>query len=508
MKRKRRVGTTAALGALAVAFAFGGLNSARADELSDLQANVQLLQREVAQLQQRRSDPAVQAGSFKRSFLIPGSNTSISISGYVVLDVAEWLNGGPAAGTGNASQEVPVIGENGQLLSAPLDIHGQSLGGLTFSTFCPAGVAHCDPYGFSHSQGNGQLQFSARQSRLNITTRTPTAWGPASTVMEFDWLGGEANLGVSSSLKPRLRLAYGTLGPWLGGQAFGTTYDLQAGIGTIDFGGTLGGMGIVRTPQLRYTYKGPYGISAALGLEAPETKAFSPAGVLSSDATSGANAAFTDAFGNVYKATTNPTKATIPVVAAYLQWNQPWGHLRVQGAMQNEDFEDGHFIQKNFTTGGGGFAGNVRPGWFGWAKDNIQFQFSGGTLGRYLNGGDHAALATNFTDALAINDPAAVKVDTVTSWGGYVGYEHWWTPTIRSDAIFGMDHQDVPIALVGPVQAMLDINKEILNTHLNLLWSPVAFVNTGVEWIWGQRTTTGGAKGDMNTIMYMFMVKF
>ena len=88
MIRKRTIATLAALGGLTAAVALlSGLPAAQADELADLRANQELLQRRVDQLAQvpPGSAPAgpgaaTLAGSFPRSFLIPGTDTSLRFS--------------------------------------------------------------------------------------------------------------------------------------------------------------------------------------------------------------------------------------------------------------------------------------------------------------------------------------------------------------------------------------------------------------------------------------------
>src|SRR5579872_7576454 len=111
MIRKRSLGTVAAAGGFAAAIALlTGLPSmARADEMSDLRANQELLQRRIDQLAQGIPAPgnpyagdraAISgqpslAGSFPRSFLIPGTETSLRVGG-VIREVADyWFNGGP-----------------------------------------------------------------------------------------------------------------------------------------------------------------------------------------------------------------------------------------------------------------------------------------------------------------------------------------------------------------------------------------------------------------------------
>src|SRR5436309_15891157 len=88
MNTKRNIGTMMALGGFtAVVALMTALPSARADELADLRANQELLQRRVDQLAQAgpSSGPGpggrVLSGSFPRSFVIPGSEVSLRIGG-------------------------------------------------------------------------------------------------------------------------------------------------------------------------------------------------------------------------------------------------------------------------------------------------------------------------------------------------------------------------------------------------------------------------------------------
>src|SRR5215472_17259221 len=107
MTTKRNIGRAAALGGLtAVTALLTGLPAASADELADLRANQELLQRRIDQLAQAQlpasggapgggiagpmgaeatPGASLVGGSFPRSFLIPGTNTSIRLGGFVDL---------------------------------------------------------------------------------------------------------------------------------------------------------------------------------------------------------------------------------------------------------------------------------------------------------------------------------------------------------------------------------------------------------------------------------------
>ncbi|HJU14926.1 MAG TPA: porin, partial [Stellaceae bacterium] len=327
MTRKRKIG---ALGGLAAIALLAGLPQAQADELADLRANQQLLQQRLDQLAQAAAAPPPSAdvlkGSFPRSILIPGTDTSLSIGGFIDETLDYWFSGGPPNGN-----QTTTIGENGVLLSVPLDVHGQRVPG--FPT--PGNVV---PVQTAHSRGHVFSQ-SPRESRLRIETRTPSAWGPVGTVMEFDWAGtngasGQNLLHVSDNLIPRLRLAYATIGGLLVGQAYGNTVDLAANPETLDFGGDVGQWGVVRIPQVRYTFETPLGTSISVSAEAPDTDIWTPVGMFEQD--SNINCANYSCSGTTtLPLGVNPAKNTAPDVTAVLQVTRPWGHLQLKGVVRD-----------------------------------------------------------------------------------------------------------------------------------------------------------------------------
>src|SRR5437588_1003251 len=267
MIRKRNIGRAAAIGGLAATVALlTGFPAANADELADLRANQELLQRRIEQLAQAaHGAPGVPGGygteavpgqplaggSFPRSFLIPGTDTSIRVGGFVDETLDYYFVGGPP--NGNQST---TVGVTGNLESAPLNTHALT----TVPGFPTPG--NLVPQSTASSRGNGVFSQSPRETRLNVETRTPTAWGESRTFIEFDFAGvgnGSGFLGsnlttVSDSLIPRLRYAYGSLGGFLAGQANSNFSDPDANPETLDFGGPAGFAGVTRIPQIRYTY--------------------------------------------------------------------------------------------------------------------------------------------------------------------------------------------------------------------------------------------------------------
>jgi DcaP outer membrane protein len=503
MTRKRTIATLAALGGFTAALTLmSGLPGARADELSELRANNQLLQQRLDQLAAAATAAPVQpgtaslAGSFPRSFLIPGTDTSIAISGFARLNI-DWFLSGAAAGNGISGEPNNTIDENGVLLSTPLNV-----GALCVS-------AACDENRRLHAQSTGNFGMNVRESRLRVETRTPTAWGPASTVIEFDFAGGSVGkLHVPDSLSPRLRLAYGTLGPWLAGQAYSLFNDLASHATTLDFGGQVGESGTVRPPQLRYTWKTPYpGIEIAGDIEAPDTTLISPTFAL-------------DRSGTTTVGGVPVVKNSFPDFVGRIDFHQPWGHLSVRGVLTDDQVNDGRFISRTYLGYGGAISGDVKPMWFGWTKDDITWGFTIGTgMNRYFNSSTAFDLVTNMTHLpTSLAAANAIFVTQASGWEGGVGYEHWWTPTIRSNFSSSIERQEFPSTLLtnfgtlGSCASGLNncwtANKELITAHVNLVWSPVSFVDAGIEYVYGHRLTNANYEGNVNTIIGQFTVKF
>src|SRR5439155_1723593 len=116
MTGKRNIVSVAAIGVLSAALTLlAGPPAAQSDELADLRANQELLQKRLDQLSQappgapgpyvpgfgpesRPTAAPVTTGSFPRSFLIPGTETSLRIGGQVRTTVQWYLSGAANGG--------------------------------------------------------------------------------------------------------------------------------------------------------------------------------------------------------------------------------------------------------------------------------------------------------------------------------------------------------------------------------------------------------------------------
>jgi len=484
-----------------------GVSSARADEVSDLRANQELLQRRIDQLAQAQvpgnpfgvggppgpTTVQTMGGSFPRSFLIPGTDTSLRIGGEIRENLLYWINGGNPNGGHNTN-----AGQTGQLNNIPLSHSGAAV-----------------------ARGHSIFIQSPQQSKLNFETRTPTAWGEARSFIEFDFSNqpvaqGNRTFAISDNISLRLRYAYGTLGGFLAGQANSNFADSDASMETISFSGLVGDSGHSRIPQVRYTQPlAPWGVIGALSfsLEQPETEFWSPlTGV-------------TGAFPAPAAVAGNPLKAASPDLTAAWYIPQPWGHMDFSAAVRPTlQIKDGVNIDRTYTGFGGHFSGDVKPGWFGWDKDDITWQFTAGeSIGPFIgagNGNGTIGLVSNYTTGITRGN---LLVKPVFSWGGTVGYRHDWTPKLRSNFGFGIYHEDINtlngVVCAGGASAAqttarntgaagCGLNKELVSAAANIFYAPVSFVDIGFEYFWGHRLTVGNAKGDENVLESRFRVRF
>jgi outer membrane DcaP-like protein len=136
-------------------------------------------------------------------------------------------------------------------------------------------------------------------------------------------------------------------------------------------------------------------------------------------------------------------------------------------------------------------------------------------MGRYLVDSTNAGLATNYVVvptcatptpgcALAATD---IGVTTIPLVGGIVGYQHFWSAALRSTVAYGIARYQVPSQLIGPVESTV-ANKQLQAVSVNLVWSPVAFIDIDAEYFWGQRQVVGNLYDTEQALIGKFRVKY
>src|SRR6266851_5619809 len=538
MSWKRNAAITAvAGGVISVVALLTGVPSAKADELADLRANQELLQQRLDQLAQAPpgAPPATAGvGSFPRSFLIPGTDTSMRVGGQAVGSVLWYLKG---AATGGAL--------NGQGSFNETFTDGQGGTGNLGSIPLKNPVVAANAVGFAASRSSEWI-MSGKQSLIFLDVRQPSAWGEIKAFVSFDMSASNTNTilnnnqGSVNGYIPRFREGYATFGGLLVGQTNGTFVDNDSSPTVLDFGGQTGSNFVARTPQVRYTYPLGNGWSLAGSVENPAPLFAGPFGTFYTDTnqipTAASCAALTqtalttvatNAATNITNACLgnaaffNPSQQLVPSFVARLRVDQPWGHLQWGLRTNSYTLNDGRFLSRSYL----GYGGSVSGHFFTWGKDSIGGGLAGGDgLGDGVS--NNIGLATNFGGSLAgdvvsaadsrsrfstnraVYDKA-VLARTITSFSARIYYEHWWTAQLRSDVDFSMNHNDVPslIKTVG-ASGLGAANKDLNLTHLNLIWSPVAFVDVGIEGAWGHRRVVSNLRGDAYTIQSSMKVRF
>jgi hypothetical protein len=426
-------------------------------------------------------------------------------------------NGGALNNTGGCNETfTDGQGGTGNLAGIPLSrVNPGTLSGVQLTS---PSVVPTAPVGFAHSRSS-QWVFSGKQSNLFLDARVPSAWGEIAAFVSMDFSASNTNTilngneGSVSGYIPRFREGYVRWGGLLAGQTIGTFVDNDSSPELLDFGGQTGINFVARTPQVRYTYLLPMGQSVAVSAEQPNANIAGPFGtyymdtnqipnLISCNPVTGAAGAIiatniTNAcLGN--QAFFNPSQQLMPTFVQRWRIDQPWGHVQIGATEILYTLNDGLFLNNRQYMGyGGAFSGNTFPGWFGWSKDNITYGLAAGNgIGDGI--ANCAGLATNFGAALAGDTvanatdsrstfttnrkayDAAVISRVIPCFSARAGYTHWWADNLRSNVDFSMNHQDVASQLIGESGAGA-VNKELSIAHLNLIWSPAAFLDLGIE---------------------------
>ncbi len=414
------------------------------------QQQIETLQRQIEDLQKKQTETTtaveqqqervanvVTGGDFPGSFKLPGTDTSVSLYGYVKADFFYDLNG--------------KLGDS-----------------VFFSTL---------PFKGSQADKDGGFRAHVKQSRIGVETRTPTDWGDFKTVIEIDAFGGGGNETFSNSSLIRLRKAYGTLGPVLLGQEWTTFMDVDVYPWTVDFFGPVG-ISFVRQVQARYTHDFGQGTSLAFAVENAEPD-------FVSDTVTGANN------GNVFSGTNSelPVDNEIPDFILRGRHEDEWGWVQLSGVGRLLKVDDGVGDDSEF--GYGLFASGV---YRVTDADTIGlFGLYGDGIGRYnVTGGGHGAAVLN-------PGTPALDLETQVSWGAGGWYQHNWRDNLWSVVAVGYTGTDFNDGLsVAALDECGLCNKEIFSLHVNTFWEAFDNVLFGVEYIrgWGEHETLGDRRGN------------
>ena len=244
----------------------------------------------------------------------------------------------------------------------------------------------------------------------------------------------------------------------------------------------------------------------------------------------------------------SPLQKTWPELIGTARINQPWGHAQIGAVVRTDTLNDAQGLDRTYVGYGGTISGDAHPfsgnpGPLG--KDDLGFVFAAGTeMAQQIPNG--AGVVTNFgapinvpgvglvnplsgpfsmawnaRDTSQSLPPSAivnrinvrqaydrlVRTQSPNSYGAKIWYQHWWTENMRStfeiSGIWNAENTNI----LGPGGQTAN-NKQLSITHANLFWSPVAFIDFGVEYAWGHRITLANFKGDAYTLQGEMRVRF
>ncbi|QYJ84888.1 porin [Shewanella mesophila] len=307
--------------------------------------------------------------------------------------------------------------------------------------------------------GNGEqvVDFQARESRFNFKSTTDLDGHKLSGFIELDFMTHpDGNERVSNSYSPRIRHAFVSFDNWTVGQTWSTFQNPGALPENLDFVGAAEGTPFVRQTQVRYTNGG-----FQFAIENPETTV----------TPNGGGARIVSGSGMVPD-----------FVARYNFKTEGGAKFTVAGLARQLNIEKGN-IDSQTMGYGVSFTGVIPVG-----DDDIKLSATAGDgMGRYM--------ALNYANAGVLD--ADGDIQTISSYGGFASYRHWWNDKWRSSFTLSGFKADNDVALTGGA-----VNEESYSGYVNLLYSPVKPITVGVEYMYAENKKQNGDKGELNRVMF------
>jgi hypothetical protein len=317
-----------------------------------------------------------------------------------------------------------------------------------------------------------RTDFSVNQSKFVPYLEAPTAWGTFRVLVKINLMGEAAG-------GPALNFYYGyaELGPFMAGQYYSTLFCYDSYPDTLDFEGP-NAIPVQVHPMLRYTPTLAGDLGLVFALELPDADMTLPGGVNGVD--------------------------QVPDLIAGLQYQPKWATIRLAGLyrrLKAKGIETGGSLFNDSADGWGVcLSGNIDTS----ANDSLQFGGIGGqAIGNYIQ--DTIGLGLDAAQPY----PGAPTVLPITAWGAWAGYQHFWTVNLRSTATYAYVRLS-PMTGQQPgagIPAQEGVYKNATYASINLVWSPLAPFDVGMEYLYGERNATTGYGNDhrlMCTVAYNF----
>ncbi|MBE7498225.1 MAG: porin [Verrucomicrobiaceae bacterium] len=323
--------------------------------------------------------------------------------------------------------------------------------------FTTSGIPVEGEANFGKSQEYG---LHAKQSRFNAELRTPSPFGSVRYFYENDFFGESA----SPDMTYNLRHFYGQVANVTVGHTWTTFFDPDSIPDTLDFAGP-GVQSILRQPQVRYTFS-PIAdhMHVALAVEQPK----SDIGALPAGAT---------------------TRTSMPDFTGHWRLEGEAGHVQVSGLARSLAWEGAAGMGDSAFAWGANISGVLHTT----KRDSVVAGLTvGDGIGRYMQ--DLPAGSGAVVDT-------AGRLNTLSGWGGHVGYRHFWSERWRSE--FSVGCIDMETAGEQGPKAY----DRTLYSEVNLIWAPSKRFYVGLGYLYGSKTTRDGSEGDAHRVQLSMQFK-
>lgn len=252
----------------------------------------------------------------------------------------------------------------------------------------------------SDAQSTSHTEFNVKESRLKFEMQH----SDVRAVFEWDFYGGGGNQVVSNSSNVRVRNLYITYKNWMVGQNWTTFMSLAALPESIDFAGPTVAEAFVRQGQIRYT-SGNW----QFAIENPETNG---------DGDIGSNSSGVGVTGDQAD-----SDESIPDLVVRYNAKGDWGTVSFSSLLRKVD--QGGLDEVSFA---GNIGGRIKT--FG--QDDLRFQVSFGSPGRYVGPGLTADVVSDLNGQQQVERTSAFVL----------AYRHFWNDSWRSTAYYGQAKTD------------------------------------------------------------------
>ena len=308
-----------------------------------------------------------------------------------------------------------------------------------------------------------RFHMTARQSRLNFNIDFDSKVGLISGMVSGDFYSSSADDGSSFF---RLREAYIQYKHLLLGQTNTTFGNPDVTPNTIDFEGPNSAP-TLRNPMINYTNAFNSKWSYGLALEMRGTDL-------------------------ILIDTVNRPFSTIPTLVGNINRTGDWGvvTLSVMTAL-NRYFDHNNNANEKISAGGAlSVIINTTK------TDHLSlFAVAGSGIANFISD----LSGNGYNGILEANND---ELKLLNSYGGFVGYTHYWHAQWSSNIIY---------SFVGLEKTILLSNQAFKNSNYalgNLFYQPSEHLIFGVEYIWGDLFTQNNSSGDANRLQFLAQLNF